>query len=41
MKKFLGYFLSIIFWLCFGLSLIIFHPIQWLCLKLGGYNAHK
>ncbi len=41
MKKFLGYFLSIIFWFCFGLSLIIFHPIQWLCLKLGGYNAHK
>lgn len=41
MKKFLGYILSIIFWFCFGLSLIIFHPIQWLCLKFGGYNAHK
>lgn len=27
--------------LCFGLVLVIFHPIQWICLKLGGYKAHN
>lgn len=41
MRKLLGFILTPIFYLCFALSLIIFHPIQWLCLKLGGYNAHK
>ncbi len=41
MKKFLGYLLSPIHYLCFGLLLVIFHPIQWLSLKLGGYAAHK
>ena len=41
MKKFLGYFLTPLFYLTFGISLIIFHPIQWLCLKLGGYTIHK
>lgn len=41
MKKIFGYFLTPIFFLTFGICLIIFHPIQWLCLKLGGYSAHK
>jgi 1-acyl-sn-glycerol-3-phosphate acyltransferase len=41
MKKFLGYILSPFSILAFLLSLVIFHPIQWLCLKLGGYSAHK
>lgn len=41
MKKILGYILTPIFYICFGLCLIIFHPIQWLSLKLGGYAAHK
>ena len=41
MRKFLGYLLSPIHYLCFGVVIIIFHPVQWLCLKLGGYNAHK
>lgn len=41
MRKALGFLLSPIFYVGFGLSLIIFHPIQWLCLKLGGYTAHK
>jgi len=41
MRKLLGYVLTPIFYLCFSLSLIIFHPIQWICLKLGGYKAHK
>ena len=41
MQKLLGYILSPFHYLAFGLLLLIFHPIQWLCLKLGGYNAHK
>ncbi|MGJ1432329.1 lysophospholipid acyltransferase family protein [Sphingobacterium spiritivorum] len=41
MRKVLGYILSPIFYLFFALELVIFHPIQWLCLKLGGYSAHK
>lgn len=41
MRKFFGYILTPIFYLCFILSLLIFHPIQWLSLKLGGYTAHK
>lgn len=41
MKKFLGYILSPLHHLLFFLILIVFQPIQWLSLKLGGYEAHK
>lgn len=41
MKKILSYPLSVICYFFFFLSLIVFHGIQWLCLKLGGYQAHK
>jgi len=41
MRKILGFILTPIFYLAFALLLIIFHPIQWLCLKIGGYTAHK
>lgn len=41
MTKVLSYPLSLIFFLLFGLALVIFHPIQWLCLKAFGYRAHK
>lgn len=41
MKKILSYLLTALFYICFGLCLVIFHPIQWLSLKLGGYSAHK
>lgn len=41
MKKIIGFILTPIFYFFFGLCLLIFHPIQWLSLKLGGYEAHK
>ena len=39
--KILSYILSPIFALVFYLILIVFHPIQWLSLKLFGYKGHK
>ena len=41
MKTILSYPLSVIFYIFFFLNLLIFHPIQWLCLKIGGYEPHK
>jgi len=41
MKKVLAYPLSILCYFFFFLNLLIFHPIQWISLKLGGYKAHK
>lgn len=41
MKKLLGFIFTPLHYLAFGLLLLIFHPIQWLALKLGGYRAHK
>lgn len=41
MKTLLGYILTPFFLITFGLILLIFHPVQVICLKLGGYRAHK
>ena len=41
MKKYLAYIPSFIYQLLFGLLLVIFHPIQWISLKIGGYSSHK
>ena len=41
MEKLFSYPLSVIYYLAFGLCLIIFHPIQWVCFNLFGYQAHK
>jgi len=41
MQKLAAYPLSIIYYLLFGLTLIIFHLIQWVCFNLFGYEAHK
>lgn len=41
MKKVLGYILSPLHYIVFGILLLIFHPVQWLSLKIGGYSAHK
>ncbi len=41
MQKLLSYPLTVLFFICFGIVLVIFHPIQWFCLKIFGYDAHK
>lgn len=41
MQKILSYPLSVVFYLLFGGTLVIFHAAQWLCLNLFGYTAHK
>lgn len=40
-KKILAYPLSALYYLCFGLILLIFHPIQWVAFNVFGYQAHK
>ena len=41
MRKLLAYPLTVIHLIVFGLTLVIFHPIQWICLNIFGYQAHK
>jgi 1-acyl-sn-glycerol-3-phosphate acyltransferase len=41
MNKLLGYVFSPFFYIAFFLSLVIFHPIQWVCYRFFGYRAHK
>jgi 1-acyl-sn-glycerol-3-phosphate acyltransferase len=41
MQKLISYPISVIYYLCFSLALIIFHPIQWVCFNVFGYQAHK
>tara|TARA_R110000787_G_scaffold28923_4_gene78751 strand:- start:31349 stop:32110 length:762 start_codon:yes stop_codon:yes gene_type:complete len=37
----LSYPMTVIFYLLFGLVLVVFHAIQWVCNTLIGYKAHK
>lgn len=41
MLKLISYPLSIVYFLLFGLTLVIFHPIQWIAFNFFGYQAHK
>jgi len=41
MEKILSYPLTVLFYLSFLIMLLIFHPIQWICLNVFGYQAHK
>ncbi|TNJ47257.1 1-acyl-sn-glycerol-3-phosphate acyltransferase [Tamlana fucoidanivorans] len=41
MLKILSYPISAIYYLCFLLTLVVFHPIQWFCFNVFGYQAHK
>ncbi len=40
MRKLFAYLLTLIYYVPFGLTLVVFHPIQWICLKFFGYQAH-
>jgi 1-acyl-sn-glycerol-3-phosphate acyltransferase len=41
MQKIISYPLSFIVLMLILLTLVIFHPIQWICLNVFGYQAHK
>jgi len=41
MQKIISYPISFIAILLFLLTLVIFHPIQWICFNVFGYQAHK
>jgi 1-acyl-sn-glycerol-3-phosphate acyltransferase len=41
MRKLLAYPLTVLYLLVFGMTLFIFHPIQWICFNVFGYKAHK
>ena len=41
MEKILSYPISFFSMLLFLLVLVIFHPIQWICFNVFGYQAHK
>lgn len=41
MKKFISYPFSLIAYFLFLFFICLFHPIQWICFNLFGYQAHK
>lgn len=41
MQKLLAYPLSVLYLITFSLTLLVFHPIQWVCYTLFGYEAHR
>jgi len=41
MQKLISYPLSLIYYFLFGMTLLIFHVVQWVSLNLFGYAAHK
>ena len=41
MKKILSYILTPLYYATFAILLLVFHPVQIICRKIGGYNSHK
>lgn len=41
MQKLISYFVTPLFFVAFGLCLLIFHPLQWLAHKIFGYDKLK
>lgn len=41
MQKIISYPLSFVAVLLFILVIVVFHPVQWICLRFFGYRAHK
>lgn len=41
MQKLLAYPLSVLYLIAFSLALLVFHPIQWVCFNVFGYEQHR
>lgn len=41
MQRIVAYILTSIYAVAFLLTLVVFHPIQWVCFNVFGYQAHK
>ncbi len=41
MEKIISYPISLVAIVLFLLTLLVFHPVQWVCLTFFGYQAHK
>ncbi|MDX1326460.1 MAG: lysophospholipid acyltransferase family protein [Arenibacter sp.] len=41
MQKIIAYPLSLLYLILFGATLLLFHPIQWICFNWFGYEAHQ
>ena len=39
--KIISYPFSVLFYLLFGITILIFHPLQWIAFNWFGYTAHK
>ncbi len=37
----MAYPLTVLYFMVFGITLLVFHPIQWFCFNVFGYQAHK
>lgn len=40
-QKLVSYPITSFYLICFGVTLLLFHPVQWLSLQLFGYKLHK
>lgn len=40
LQKIISYPFSVLFYLLFGITIVVFHPIQWVCFNWFGYEAH-
>lgn len=41
LSKIISYPFTVLFYLCFGITILFFHAVQWLCFNGFGYAAHK
>lgn len=41
MQKLLAYPITVLYFICFGFTLVVFHPIQWFCFNVFGYQPFK
>ncbi len=41
MEKIISYILTPVFYIVFGIILLVFHPLQWACFSIFGYQTHK